>query len=57
MKNLTIRFLKNRAGATAIEYGLIATFLAVSLIVGAGSLGGSINETMSSTANFLEDNR
>jgi pilus assembly protein Flp/PilA len=57
MKNLTIRFLKNRAGATAIEYGLIATFIAVSLIVGAGSLGGSINETMSSTANFLEDNR
>lgn len=57
MKNLTIRFLKNRAGATAIEYGLIATFLAVSLIVGAGSLGGSINGTMSSTATFLEENR
>lgn len=57
MKKLTIRFLKNQAGATAIEYGLIATFIAVSLVVGAGSLGGSINETMSSTATFLEENR
>ena len=57
MKKLIASFLKDRTGATAIEYGLIATFIAVSLIVGAGSLGGSINETMSSTANFLEDNR
>jgi len=47
------RFLKDRSGATAIEYGLIAALIAVSLIVGAGTMGNTINETMSSTANHL----
>ncbi|KAF0184794.1 MAG: hypothetical protein FD163_1491 [Hyphomonadaceae bacterium] len=32
MKNLIKRFNKNEAGATAIEYGLIAALIAVVLI-------------------------
>lgn len=57
MKKFVARFLKDRTAATAIEYGLIASLIAVSLIVGAQSVGGSINGTMSSTANVLESNR
>jgi pilus assembly protein Flp/PilA len=37
------RFARNQSGATAIEYGLIATLIAVALIVGATALGGQLN--------------
>lgn len=57
MKKAIADFLKNRTGATAIEYGLIATFLSIALVVGAQSLGGAINGTMASTANVLESKR
>jgi len=37
------RFLKNESGATAIEYGLIATFIAVAIIIGVRALGIDLN--------------
>ena len=37
------RFLKDESGATAIEYGLIATLIAVAIITGATALGGALN--------------
>lgn len=40
---IIIRFLKDRSGATAIEYGLIAALIALAIIVGAGALGNSLN--------------
>lgn len=43
MKTLFARFAKDESGATAIEYGLIATLIAVALIVGATYLGGQLN--------------
>jgi pilus assembly protein Flp/PilA len=43
MKTLLARFAKDESGATAIEYGLIATLIAVAIIVGAGMLGTSLN--------------
>jgi pilus assembly protein Flp/PilA len=43
MKTLLARFAKDESGATAIEYGLIATLIAVAIIVGATALGGSLN--------------
>jgi pilus assembly protein Flp/PilA len=43
MKNLTARFLRDESGATAIEYGLIATLIGVALIVGATALGTQLN--------------
>lgn len=43
MTNLFSRFLKDESGATAIEYGLIAGLIAVAIITGATSLGGSLN--------------
>ncbi|MEY4783218.1 MAG: hypothetical protein RIR41_1153 [Pseudomonadota bacterium] len=44
MKNV-IKFLKNKSGATAIEYGLIAALIAVAVIGGVGQLGNSANST------------
>jgi pilus assembly protein Flp/PilA len=49
MKNLVTRFAKDESGATAIEYGLIATLIGVAIIVGAKALGTQLNTTF----NFL----
>jgi pilus assembly protein Flp/PilA len=45
MKNLMKKFLNNKSGATAIEYGLIAALIAVAVIGGVSQLGGSANST------------
>ncbi|MBZ9656705.1 Flp family type IVb pilin [Phyllobacterium lublinensis] len=42
--NALIRFLRDDAGATAIEYTLIASLVSVGIIVGAGILGVSVND-------------
>ena len=43
MKTLFARFAKDESGATAIEYGLIATLIGVAIIVGAGLVGTNLN--------------
>jgi pilus assembly protein Flp/PilA len=43
MKTLFARFAKDESGATAIEYGLIASLIAVAIIAGATALGGKLN--------------
>ena len=43
MKTLMTRFAKDESGATAIEYGLIATLIGIAIIVGAGALGTKLN--------------
>lgn len=45
MKALVSRFLKDESGATAIEYGLIASLIAVAIITAATTLGGNISAT------------
>ena len=37
------KFIKDESGATAIEYGLIATLVSVALIAGATTLGGGLD--------------
>jgi pilus assembly protein Flp/PilA len=44
MKNV-MKFLKNKSGATAIEYGLIAALIAVAVIGGVSALGSNANKT------------
>ncbi len=44
------RFLKDESGATAIEYGLIASLVAVAIITGATALGTNLNATFSNLA-------
>jgi pilus assembly protein Flp/PilA len=40
-----IRLIRNESGATAIEYGLLASLIAVAIIAGAATLGTSLNST------------
>ncbi len=53
MKTLLIRFAKDESGATAIEYGLIATLIGVAIIVGAGALGTKLNAVFNGIAGKL----
>ncbi len=43
-------FLQDESGATAIEYGLIASLIAVAIIAGASALGTNLAATFTSLA-------
>jgi pilus assembly protein Flp/PilA len=43
--NMIKRFCRDRAGATAIEYALIAGFISLAVIGGATAIGGTLNAT------------
>jgi len=45
MTTIIPRFLRDEQAATAIEYGLIASLIAVALIAGASALGTSLHST------------
>ena len=47
------RFYASDSAATAVEYGLIVSFIAVALIVGGQLLGGSLNERFQYFADFF----
>jgi pilus assembly protein Flp/PilA len=55
MSKLFARFVKDESGATAIEYGLIAALIALAIMVGAGSLGNSINNQFGRIAGKLDN--
>jgi pilus assembly protein Flp/PilA len=56
LARLLVRFLANRSGATAVEYGLLATFIALAMIAGAMSLGSTIgNEVFQSLADRFNE--
>lgn len=44
------RLLKDESGATAIEYGLIASLIAVAIITGATTLGSNLANTFTNLA-------
>ena len=41
--NMFKRFLRNRRGATAIEYALIASLISMVIVGGASVIGGDLN--------------
>ncbi len=45
MKTLFSRFVKDESGATAIEYGLIASLIAVAIIVAVTTVGNNLTGT------------
>jgi pilus assembly protein Flp/PilA len=47
---------KNVAGATAIEYGLIAALIAVAAITAMGALGTQLSTTFDTTSTKLSEN-
>ena len=53
MKNV-MKFLKNKSGATAIEYGLIAALIAVAVIGGVSQLGSQANTTFTSVTDGMK---
>ncbi len=55
MKNLIKQFIADESGATAIEYGLLASLIAVVIIAGASTLGTNINTLFSDIATCISD--
>lgn len=54
MKAQVVRFLKNESGATAIEYGLIASLIAVVIIGAATTLGTKLGSTFKAVSDQLK---
>jgi pilus assembly protein Flp/PilA len=54
MKTIISNFLKNDAGATAIEYGLIAALVAVVIITGVTAVGTKLSTTFVSISGNLK---
>jgi pilus assembly protein Flp/PilA len=53
MKNLVSRFLSDKSGATAIEYGLIAAGIAVVILGAVSSVGTNLKAVFNSVAASL----
>lgn len=53
MKNLLSRFLNDKSGATAIEYGLIAALVSVAIIGAITTMGGNLTGTFTAVADAL----
>ena len=53
MKNLLNRFVADQSGATAIEYGLIAGLIAVTIIAAATKVGTSLTNKFNQVAGNL----
>jgi pilus assembly protein Flp/PilA len=54
MTTLIMRFFADDAGATAIEYGLIAAGIAVAIIATVQALGTNLNSTFSSVSTAMK---
>ena len=50
------KILREQAGATAIEYGLIAALIAVAAIAAMQGLGSSLSGTFNSTSSTMSNN-
>jgi pilus assembly protein Flp/PilA len=53
MREFISRFLDDDSGATAIEYGLIATGIAIAIIAAVNAVGTSLNTSLTSTATAI----
>jgi len=53
MNNLFARFVRDEAGATAIEYGLIAALVSVVIITALTTIGGNLKTDFTSVATAL----
>ncbi len=54
MKNAVKRFLADQAGATAIEYGLIAAGISLAIIAAVNGLGSTLNTSFSTINTSLK---
>jgi pilus assembly protein Flp/PilA len=54
MKNLVARFVSDESGATAIEYGLIAALIGVTIIGAVTSVGSGLTTTFTGIKTNLD---
>ncbi len=54
LKSFLIRFASDESGATAIEYGLIASLIAVAIIGAVTTLGTKLTTTFGSVSASLQ---
>ena len=54
MKQKVLKFLADKSGATAIEYGLIAAGIALAIIAVVNGLGTNLNDKFTSINNSLK---
>ena len=50
MRKFLTDFLSNESGATAIEYGLIATGIAIAIVSAVQAVGGSLTATFTNVS-------
>jgi len=55
MHSFAIQLLNDRSGATAIEYGLIAAFIGVVLVVSLKALGTALTAIFNNVATTLNN--
>jgi len=55
LRQLSSRFARDNRGGTAIEYGLIATLIAVGALGGMTALGGGVSGSWGNTAQKISD--
>lgn len=53
MKTLLLRFAKDESGVTAIEYGLIASLIAVAIITAVTLVGTNLTTSFTAVATAL----
>jgi pilus assembly protein Flp/PilA len=53
MLSIFRRLMKSEQGATAIEYTLIASLIAVAAITAMGKVGGKVTNVLSNVANAM----
>ena len=53
MTSIIKRFAADESGATAIEYGLIASLVAVAIITALGTLGNNLTNTFTRVSSSL----
>ena len=54
MKSLISKFFKDKSGATAIEYGLIAAGIAIAIITAVNGVGTSLSTTFTNISSSLK---
>jgi len=54
MNKLVVRFMKDETGATAIEYGLIASGIALAIVATVQALGTQLNTTFSTVSTAIK---
>ena len=55
-RRVIVEFIQDEAGATAVEYGLIAALISVVIIVSITAVGTQLTKTFTTVKNALANN-